>query len=82
MLGILTPRDLRDVVAYLSSLKPSKAKAGKKDEHWLSRSVLECAGPPALSNAPRSTQSSRGLELSKALRASSTIRLMCGFLMI
>jgi putative membrane-bound dehydrogenase-like protein len=33
MLGILTAREIRDVVAYLSSLKPSKSKAMKKDEH-------------------------------------------------
>lgn len=33
MLGILTPRELRDVIAYLGSLKPAKGKAGKKDEH-------------------------------------------------
>jgi cytochrome c1 len=33
MLGILTPREVRDLVAYLSSLKPSKAKPAKKDEH-------------------------------------------------
>ncbi len=33
MLGILTAREIRDVVAYLSSLKPSKSKAVKKDEH-------------------------------------------------
>ena len=30
MLGILKPRELRDVVAYLSGLKP---KAKKTDEH-------------------------------------------------
>jgi mono/diheme cytochrome c family protein len=33
MLGILTPREIRDVVAYLSSLKLSKSKTVKKDEH-------------------------------------------------
>ncbi len=32
MLGILTAREIRDVVAYLSSLKPSKSKK-EKDEH-------------------------------------------------
>lgn len=33
MLGILTAREVRDVVAYLGSLKPSKSKAVKKDAH-------------------------------------------------
>jgi hypothetical protein len=33
MLGILTPREIRDVIAYLGSLKPSKGKTVKKDEH-------------------------------------------------
>lgn len=34
MLGILTPREVRDVVAYLGSLKPSKSKVAKpKDAH-------------------------------------------------
>ena len=33
MLGILTPREVRDVVAYLSSLKPPNNKAAKKYEH-------------------------------------------------
>ena len=33
MLGILTLREVRDVVAYFSSLKPTKSKAAKKDEH-------------------------------------------------
>lgn len=33
MLGILTPREIRDVVAYLGSLKPSKSKKKEKDEH-------------------------------------------------
>lgn len=33
MLGILTPREIRDVVAYLGSLKPSKSSKPKKDEH-------------------------------------------------
>ncbi len=31
MLGILTPRELRDVVAYLSSLKPSKTSQPKSE---------------------------------------------------
>jgi len=33
MLGILTPREIRDVVAYLGSLKSSKTSKPKKDEH-------------------------------------------------
>ncbi|TDU67186.1 putative membrane-bound dehydrogenase-like protein [Prosthecobacter fusiformis] len=34
MIGILTPREVRDVVAYLGSLKPKKSTSSKKkDEH-------------------------------------------------
>jgi hypothetical protein len=33
MLGILTLREVRNVFTYLSSVKPSKSKAAKKDEH-------------------------------------------------
>ena len=33
MLGILTPREVRDVVAYFSSLKPTKSKAAKTNGH-------------------------------------------------
>ena len=33
MLWILTPREVRDVVAYLSSMKPTKSKAASTDEH-------------------------------------------------
>jgi putative membrane-bound dehydrogenase-like protein len=33
MLGILTAAEVRDVVAYLSSLKPGKSKTVKNDEH-------------------------------------------------
>jgi hypothetical protein len=47
MLGILTLREVRNVFTYLSSLKPSKSKVAKKDEHGSTQTVLECAGPPA-----------------------------------
>lgn len=33
MLGILSAREVRDVVAYLASLKPAKGKAASKDAH-------------------------------------------------
>lgn len=40
MLGILTLREVRNVVAYLSSLKSRKGNAVKMDEHRSSQSVL------------------------------------------